>query len=68
MGYKEPVSYRRETQQGGGVATFIREGQDSEEIPFKQNNPNLEVSINIRIFGTSKNTDIVNIYTDGYNN
>ena len=53
MGYKEPVSYRRETQQGGGVDTFIREGLDSEEIPYKQNNPNLEVSI-VRIFGTQK--------------
>ena len=46
------------------MATFIREGLDSEEIPYKQNNPNLEVSI-VRIFSTSKNIDTINIYTNG---
>ena len=64
MGYKEPVSYRRNDQQGGGVATFIREGLDSEEIPYKHKNKHLEVSI-VRIFGNNKNVDIINLYTNG---
>ena len=64
MGYKEPVSYRRKEANGGGVATFIRQGLDSEEIKYKHINPNLEVAI-VRIFGTNKNTDIINIYTNG---
>ena len=64
MGCKEPVSYRRKEANGGGVATFVRQGLDSEEIKCKQNNPNLEVAI-VRIFGTNKNTDIINIYTNG---
>ena len=67
MGYKEPVSYRRnDDTKGGGVATFIKMGLDSEEIKYRQNNPNLEVSI-VRIFGESKNIDIVNLYTNGAN-
>ena len=41
-------------------------GLDSEEIKYRQNNPNLEVSI-VRIFGESKNIDIVNLYTNGAN-
>lgn len=64
LGYKEPISYRRKEANGGGVATFIRQGLDSEEIKYKQINPNLEVAI-VRIFGTNKNTDIINIYTNG---
>ena len=67
LGYKEPVSYRRnDNTKGGGVATFIKMGLDSEEIKYRQNNPNLEVSI-VRIFGESKNIDIVNLYTNGAN-
>ena len=67
LGYKEPVSYRRnDDTKGGGVATFIKMGLDSEEIKYRQNNPNLEVSI-VRIFGESKNIDIVNLYTNGAN-
>ena len=35
MGYKEPVSYRRnDDTKGGGVATFIKMGLDSEEIKY----------------------------------
>ena len=67
LGYKEPVSYRRnDDTKGGGVATFIKMGLDSEEIKYRQNNRNLEVSI-VRIFGESKNIDIVNLYTNGAN-
>ena len=66
MGYKEPVSYwRNDDTKGGWVATFIRIGLDSEEIKNRQNNPNLEVSV-FRIFGESKNIDIVNSYTNLY--
>ena len=67
MGYKEPVSYRRDDGvKGGGVATFIRLGLDSEEIKYRQNNPNLEISL-VRIFGKSKTIDVVNLYTNGAN-
>ena len=51
------------TLKGGGVATFVRAGLDSEEIKYRQNNSHLEVTI-VRIFGTNKNTDIINIYTN----
>ena len=35
MGYKETVSYRRnDDTKGGGVATFIKMGLDSEEIKY----------------------------------
>ena len=62
MGYREPVSYRKNNDsKGGAVATFIKMGLDSEEIMYRQNNPNLEVSI-VRIFGESKNIDM-SIYT-----
>ena len=44
--------------------TSVRQGLDSEEIKYKLINPNLEVAI-VRMFGTNKNTDIINIYTNG---
>ena len=42
------------------MAIFVRMGLDSEEIKYRQINPNLEVAV-VRRFGTSKNTDIIYI-------
>lgn len=61
-GYKSPVSFRREKgKNGGGVATFVKVGLDSEEIKITHSNKNIEVAI-VRFFGTSENIDIINFY------
>ena len=42
----------------GGVATFVKQGLDSEEIKFQHSKKEIQVAIT-RFFGT-KDTDIVN--------
>ena len=64
-GYKQITSFHRKNdEKGGGVATFVKEGLDSEKINYSQTSENLEVAI-ARIFGTKTTLDIVNIYTNG---
>ena len=64
-GYKQIASFHRQNKErGGGIATFVREGLDSEKINHSQTNENLEVAI-VRIFGNKTTLDIVNIYTNG---
>lgn len=64
-GYNQIASFHRNSgDQGGGVATFVREGLDSEKINYSQKNENLEVAM-IRVFGNKHNLDIINIYTNG---
>ncbi|MEW8548241.1 MAG: reverse transcriptase domain-containing protein [Candidatus Thiodiazotropha sp.] len=64
-GYKPPVCTRRgKGQKGGGVATFVKIGIDSEQIQYKHTNTDIEVVI-VRIFGTKHNLDIANFYTPG---
>ena len=61
-GYKSPVSFRREKgKKGGGVATYVKEGLDSEEIKFKHTKKEIEVAIT-RFFGTRDTIDIANVY------
>ncbi|MCU7800042.1 MAG: endonuclease/exonuclease/phosphatase family protein, partial [gamma proteobacterium symbiont of Lucinoma myriamae] len=65
-GYKEPTSFRRKNKIGGGVAIFIKEGLDSEEIKHDKTIENLEFA-RVRIFGQNSNLDIINVYTNGIN-
>ena len=59
-GYSPPAIFRRERdQQGGGVAIFVKSGIDHKIL--KLPNSNLE-TVGMRIFGTRKNIDIINIY------
>ena len=34
MGYKDPITYRKGNEKGGGVATYIKLGLDSEESNY----------------------------------
>ena len=64
-GYKVPILYRRkDDQNGGGVAIIVKEGLDSEEIKYQQQNNNIEAAF-VRIFGTDCQIDIINYYTNG---
>lgn len=65
-GYKEPTSFRRKNKIGRGVAIFIKEGLDSEEIKHDKTIENLEFA-RVRIFGQNSNLDIINVYTNGIN-
>ncbi|MCG8034496.1 MAG: reverse transcriptase-like protein [Candidatus Thiodiazotropha taylori] len=61
-GYKPPVTFSRKNgERGGGVATYIKIGLDSEEIKFKHTKKDVEVVI-VRLFGEKENIDIVNFY------
>lgn len=63
--YKQIAHFHRTNEEkGGGIATFVREGMDSEQIHYSQNNEKLEVAI-VRIFGNKSNLDVINLYTNG---